>query len=176
MYKTSEIEDLFLEAEKALDEGNHREGKRILTEILSEEPSYGKAHNHLGWLYKSKYQDFRAAERHYKLAIQFEPEYASSYLNYAYMLRDLNRLSEMESLLHKALTIPSINKCGVYDEFGSLYELRGEYNKAIKNYRLAIRFCLNDNILEELRKNIKRCRKKKSIFNRFKRFIERIDI
>ena len=176
MYKTSEIEDLFLEAEKALDEGNHREGKRILEEILAEEPSFGKAHNHLGWLYKTKYQDFKMAERHFKHAIHFDPEYPSTYLNYSFLLRDLNRLNDMEELLQKAIKVQTINKCGIYDEFGSLYELRGEYNKAIKHYRMAIRYCLNDSVLEELRKHIKRCRKKKSIFNRFRRFVEKLDV
>ncbi len=176
MYKTSEIEELFLEAEKAIDEGNHREGKKLLEEILIEEPSFGRAHNHLGWIYKSKYQDFRLAEKHYKLAIHFNPEYPSTYLNYAFLLRDQNRLEELKQLLDKAIKIDSINRCGIYDEFGSLYELRGEYNKAIKNYRMAIRFCLNDNVLEDLRKHIKRCKKKKSIFNRFRMFVERVDV
>jgi len=176
MYKTSEIEDLFLEAEKAFDEGNHREGKRLLTEILTEEPSFGRAHNHLGWLYKTKYQDYKLAERHYKLAINFEPEYPATYLNYAFLLRDLYRLDEMEELLNKALKVETINKCGIYDEFGSLYELRCDYNKAIKNYRMAIRYCLNDGILEDLKKHIKRCKKKKSIFSRFRRFIERLEV
>lgn len=176
MYKTSEIEELFLEAEKALDEGNHREGKRLLQEILAEEPSFGRAHNHLGWIYKTKYQDFKMAEKHYKHALQFNPEYPSTYLNYAFLLRDQHRLDELKTLLEKALKVEGINRCGIYDEYGSLYELKGEYNKAIKMYRMAIRYCLNDSVLEDLRKHIKRCRKKKSLFNRFRMLIERIDI
>ena len=176
MYKTSEIEELFLEVEKAIEEGNYRDAKRMLQEILNEEPSFGRAHNHLGWIYKSKYQDFKLAEKHYKHAIQFNPEYPSTYLNYAFLLRDQNRLGELKNLLDKALTVESINRCGVYDEYGSLYELKGEFNKAIKNYRMAIRYCLNDGVLEDLRKHIKRCRKKKSIFNRLRQLIERVDV
>jgi tetratricopeptide (TPR) repeat protein len=176
MYKTSEIEDLFLEAEKAFDEGNHREGKRLLTEILQEEPSFGRAHNHLGWLYKTKYQDYKLAERHYKLAINFEPDYPATYLNYAFLLRDLYRLNEMEELLKKAEKIETINRCGIYDEYGSLFELKGEYRKAIRYYKKAISYCLNDNILEDLKKHIRRCRKKKSLFSRFRKFVERLDV
>jgi tetratricopeptide (TPR) repeat protein len=176
MHGISEIEEMFLDAEKAFDEGNHREGKRILEDILREEPSFGRAHNHLGWLYKSKYQDFKMAEKHYKLAIKFDPEYPATYLNYAYLLRDLHRLNDLENLLNTAVKLETVNKCGVHDEFGSLYELRGEYSKAIRCYRKAISYCLNDNILEDLKKHIKRCRKKKSLFNRFRRFIERVDI
>jgi tetratricopeptide (TPR) repeat protein len=176
MEKLSEIEEMFLDAEKAFDEGNHREGKRILEAILTEEPSFGRAHNFMGWLYRTKYENFKMAEKHFKLALKFDPDYPSAYLNYAYLLRDLGRLNDMEALLEKALETETVNKCGVYDEYGSLYELRGQYNKAISFYRKAVRHCLNDKVLDELRKHIKRCRKKKSMFNRFRRFIERVDV
>lgn len=160
------IEELFLEADRAFDDGNLAEGKKILEEILSEEPSFGKAHNHLGWLYKTKYQDFRLAEKHFKLAIKFEPEYPATYINYAYLLRDLVRLDEMEVLLNKALKVEATNKCALYDEFGSLFELRGDFKKAIFYYRKAIQLSLNDKVIEDLRNHIKRCRKKGGFFLR----------
>lgn len=160
MTTTSYIEELFLEADRALDEGNMAEGKRLLEEILSEEPSFGKAHNHLGWLYKTKYQDYVTAEKHFRLALKFDPEYPPTYINYAYMLRDLGRLSELEDLLNRALKVVATNKCAVYDEFGSLYELRGQYKKAISLYKKAISLSLNDKVIEDLRNHIKRCRKK----------------
>lgn len=162
----SYIEELFLEADRALDEGNLAEGKRLLEDILSEEPSFGKAHNHMGWLYKTRYQDYKIAEKHFKLAIKFDPEYSPSYINYAYMLRDLGRLDELEALLNKALKVEGTNKSTVYDEFGSLYELRGEYGKAIRYYKKAIALSLNDKSITDLRGHIKRCNKKRPFFSR----------
>jgi tetratricopeptide (TPR) repeat protein len=176
MKAINHIEELFLEADKALDEGNLAEGKKLLEEILREEPSYGKAHNHLGWLYKTRFQDYNTAETHYKLALKFDPDYSATYLNYAYLLRDSGRLDELEQILTRALNINAPNKCGIYDEFGSLYELRGQYKQAIKYYKKAIQHCLNDKILEELKGHIKRCRKKRSMFGKFKRMIEYINI
>lgn len=166
MTTTSYIEELFLEADRALDEGNLAEGKKLLEEILTEEPSFGKAHNHLGWLYKTKYQDYKMAEKHFKLALKFDPEYPAAYINYAYLLRDLVRLDELEVLLNKAIKVEATNKCAVHDEFGSLNELRGNYRAAIRCYKKAITLSLNDKVIEDLRNHIKRCRKKGGFFLR----------
>lgn len=176
MKTLNHIEELFLEADKALDDGNLAEGKKLLEEILNEEPSFGKAHNHLGWLYKTKFQDFKTAETHYKLAIKFDPNYSATYLNYAYLLRDSGRLDELEQLLNKALGIEAPNKCAIYDEFGSLYELKGQYKQAINYYKKAIQYCLNDKVMDDLKSHIKRCRKKRALFSNFKRIIERLHI
>ncbi|MFZ5551734.1 MAG: O-linked GlcNAc transferase [Bacteroidota bacterium] len=173
MNTINNIEELFLEADRALDEGNLSEGKRMLEDILHEEPSYGKAHNHLGWLYKTKYQDYKIAEKHFKLAIKFDPEYPPSYINYAYLLRDLGRLDELEALLVRAMQIESTNKCSLNDEFGSLYELKGDYKKAIEFYNKAIKLSLNDKIVEDLRNHVKRCRRKQSFFGRFRRWFSK---
>lgn len=160
----SYVEELFLEADRALDEGNLAEGKRLLEDILREEPSFGKAHNHMGWLYKNRFSDFATAERHYKLALKFDPSFPHTYLNYAYLLRDTGRLDELESILNKALVLDSINKSMVYDEYGSLYELRGEYRKAIKFYRKAIALSLNDKNISELKAHVKRCKEKGGVW------------
>ncbi|MBX7095094.1 MAG: hypothetical protein K1X56_10245 [Flavobacteriales bacterium] len=160
MNSISQIEELFLEADRALDEGNMAEGKKLLEEILAEEPSFGKAHNHLGWLYKTKYQDYKTAEKHFRLALKFDPEYAPTYFNYAYMLRDLGRLNELEEILQRAEKIEGTNKSAVYDEFGSLFELRSDYTNAIRYYKKAIALSLNDKVIADLRLHIKRCRKK----------------
>lgn len=173
MINYAEIEDLFLEADKAFDEGNHAEGKKLLEQILREEPSFGRAHNHLGWLYKNRYQDIPLAEKHYLLSIKFDPSYTPAYINYAYLLRDDSRLKELEDLLNRVLKIEGVNKCSVYDEFGSLYELKGEYKKAIQYYKKAISYCLNDKIINDLTNHIKRCKKKSRMFSFFGLFKRR---
>jgi tetratricopeptide (TPR) repeat protein len=83
------------------------------------------------------------------------------------LLRDEDRLEELETLLNKALKVKGMNKCNVYDEFGSLYELRNEYKKAISYYKKAISYCLNDKLVNDLNNHIKRCKKKIGLFARF---------
>lgn len=168
-----EIEELFLDADKAIDEGNFATGKKILEELIHEEPCYGKAHNHLGWIYKSKYNDYKTAENHFRTAIVFEPEYPHTYLNYAYLLREIERYEDLEEVLKDALTIRGTNKAAVHDEFGSMYELRKDYNAAIKSYKKAIELSLNDKAVEDYMNNIKRCKLKKKIFYRMFTFFNK---
>jgi tetratricopeptide (TPR) repeat protein len=86
------------------------------------------------------------------------------------MLRDLGRLNELEDLLNRALKVESTNKCTLHDEFGSMYELRGEYKKAIQSYKKSIELCLNDKVIEDLRSHIRRCRRKAGFLHRMLRF------
>lgn len=169
-----EIEELFLVADKAIDDGNFAEGKKILEELIHEEPCYGKAHNHLGWIYKSKYNDYRTAENHFRTAIVFEPEYPHTYLNYAYLLREIERYTDQEEVLNDALKVPGTNKAAIFDEYGSMYELKGQYNEAIKAYKKAIELSLNDKGIEDYINNIKRCKLKKKLFYQMFTFFDTV--
>lgn len=165
-----DIEELFIRADKAIDKGNIAEGKKMLEMLIQEEPSFGRAHNHLGWIYKTKYNDFEQAEKHYNLAIKFESKYPHSYINYAVLLREMHRFEEARQILKKTLSVPGINKTAVFDEYGSLYELEGKYNLAIKNYKKAISFCLVDSVMEDLKNSIRRCKYKNGLFSKFNLF------
>ena len=66
-----DVEILFFEVSKAIDQHNIGAAKQLLDEILLIDPGYGRAHNHLGWIYETKIKDFKNAQRHYELAIKF---------------------------------------------------------------------------------------------------------
>lgn len=165
------IENIFFQADKAIDEGDIEKARELLLQILSEDPKYGQAHNHLGWLYKTKFLDPEKAEKHYRLAIKFSPGHPAAYLNYINLLRDLGRLEELEELLQKAETVRLIGKSTLYDELGSLSELKGDYRQAIEYYKKAISYSLNNNNIEDLKFHIRRCRNKLDYFhsNRFRK-------
>lgn len=167
------IEDLYYLADKAIDDGNISESRDLLEKILSEDPGYANAHNHLGWLYKYKFADVKRAENHYRLSIKFNPEGSAQYLNLAYLLRDQNRLGELEEVLQAALKVDAVSKVSVYDEIGSLHELRGDYKKAIENYKKAIYLCLNNSTIEDLKKSVERCKIKKGMIYSFFSFLDR---
>ncbi len=159
------IEDLFYLADRAIDDGNIEEAHRMLDDILMDEPNYGKAHNHLGWLYKYKFSDNAKAERHYKLAIQFSPEYSATYLNYAYLLRDQNRLDEYKTLLETARNVKGLSKAAINEELAIYYELAQNYTQAIVMYKEAIVQSTNDTNIEEYKKHINRCMDKQKLFS-----------
>ena len=54
MESLSFYENQFIKADSLISEGNSAEAKELLEEILSQYPDFGKAHNHLGWIYYIK--------------------------------------------------------------------------------------------------------------------------
>jgi Tfp pilus assembly protein PilF len=159
------IEDLFYLADKAIDEGNIEDAHRMLEDILMDEPNYGRAHNHLGWLYRYKFSDHAKAERHYKLAIKFSPEYTASYLNFGYLLRDQNRLEEYRQLIEDARKANGLSNAAFFEELGTYYELVQNYPHAIDSYMQSISHSMNDGNIEELKKSINRCMGKQKLFS-----------
>lgn len=151
---------MYLESDIAIKNGNFIEAKTLLENILSEEPNYSLAHNSLGWLYRTQFDDYQSAEQHYKVAIHFSPLYPHPYLNYAYLLTDLERFGELEELMQKCLAVPSIGKAFVYHQRGVVCELQEKYTEAIGQYKTAARLSLNDEKIEEYKKHIARCETK----------------
>jgi tetratricopeptide (TPR) repeat protein len=164
MANIDSLDNLFYKADKALDDGEFEAAKELLIQLISEEPKYGQAYNHLGWLYKNKFADTEKAEKYYQLAIQYAPNYPACYFNYIYLLRDQGRLEELAALLKKAEGVKQVLRNTYYDEMGSLYEMQGNYNEAIRYYRLAIGLTLNKNTIDDLQQHISRCIEKRKIF------------
>jgi Tfp pilus assembly protein PilF len=158
------VNNLFLEADNALDNNEIEKAYELFTEILNEDPKHGQSHCYLGWIYKNRFSNSEKAEYHYKLAIQFLPQFGQSYINYIFLLRDQNRLEELENMLLKASEIPQVSKITLNDEYGTLYELLGDYKKAIEYYRKAIALTLN-NDTDDLKAHIKRCQEKHNLFS-----------
>lgn len=163
------IEVRFLEAEKLLNENDFAAAKGLLEEILEMEPGYGRAHNHLGWLYYAKFDNYERAAYHFRLAIKFEPGYPASYINYCYLLNEINNEPELRSLAMKALEVPGVNKAVIYNELGRSSEMSGYYKDALANYKEAIRYSMNKNEIEVFNLNIERAKQKQALFA--KRFL-----
>ncbi|MDQ2751519.1 MAG: tetratricopeptide repeat protein [Bacteroidota bacterium] len=162
-YDKLKLDDLFYEADNKIKERNFADAMQTLEAILAEAPEYGKAYNHLAWLYDTKYRNLNKAEENYKMCLLYEPEYAPVYLNYAAVLSTMNKWKELEELLIKALDVPGVDKASIYNEYGIMYELRGNYNEAVKKFKEAIRYTLVNANLETYKLSIKRCEMKKEI-------------
>ena len=77
-----ETEEMFAQADRLLNEGVIMEAVEKLSQILKRNPRFGKAYNHLGWVYEMKYKNIARAEEYYKAAMSYAPNYNASYLNY----------------------------------------------------------------------------------------------
>ncbi len=154
------MDDKFFEADLLIKENRIGEALRLLNEIITEIPDYGRAHNHIGWIYETKYSDYSRAEKHYKAALEFNPEYVAIYYNFAILLSTLNKYDELEALLQKALQVPGINKATIYNEYGIMQEAQGKYHEAMESYRNYIRFLYDNKLIEVAKASLARCQSK----------------
>ena len=160
-----ECEELFALADRLLNDGAIMEAVEKLSQIVKRNPRFGKAYNHLGWLYETKYKNYARAEEYYKAAMQFAPLYNASYLNYAYFLSNLGRFDELKAHLDRVAQIPGIAKDTVANEYAVMYEMQGNLQQAMDYYQKAAIVTLDSAKLDKYKEGIDRCRKKMEILN-----------
>ncbi len=160
-----ECEQMFAEADKLINNGEIPDAVEYLTKIIGRNPKFGKAYNHLGWIYETKYKNYAKAEENYKLALQHTPEYSAPYLNYAYFLATLQRYDELKTHLDKAMTVSSVSKETLYNEYGLMYEVQGNPELAMDYYFKAAMGSFDNVKFDKYQEAIERCKKKIQLKN-----------
>jgi tetratricopeptide (TPR) repeat protein len=153
-------DSLFFQADQLLKNGDVVGAREVLERILQIDPNHGRTHNHLGWIYEAKYQDYAKADAHYKRALENAPEYPPLYLNYAVVLSNMGKLEELNALLRKAKTCPGVNLSRVQNEYGLMYEVQEKFDKAMDHFSHAIRLALNEKDVASCQASIERIEKK----------------
>jgi len=161
--KNLKIDDMFFEADQLIKDQRISDAIIKLNEILAEAPDYGRAHNHLGWIYETKYKEYNKAYEHYRLALKFSPEYVSVYYNYAILLSTMRKFDELEKLLEQAIKVPGINFATIYNEYAIMYEGQGKLDDAIHHYKLYAQNLYDTKLIEGAVESINRCKRKKEI-------------
>lgn len=160
-----ECEELFAQADRLLNDGVIMEAVEKLSQILRRNPRFGKAYNHLGWVYETKYKDMQRAEQYYKAAMQYAPHYNASYLNYTYFLSNLQRFDELKAHLDKVSTLSGIAQDTIANEYAIMYEMQGRLQEAMDYYQKAAIVTLDGAKLDKYKESIERCQKKLDILN-----------
>lgn len=163
MHYEARLEELFHLADLDIKDGYYEAAVKKLEDILVENPNFGKAYNHLGWMYETKFRDLGKAEEFYKKALERAPEYPAIYTNYSILLSTLGKFNELELLLNQALTVPGVDKANIYNEFGIMYEQTGNYEKAIEFYKQCGRQTLAKDTLDRALASIERCKTKQTL-------------
>ena len=164
MHIMATIEEALNEAGILISQQNYPEAKKLLNQILSENPNNGKAHSFMGWLYKEE-EDHVFAEKHLKLALQMDPGFSPTYLNYAFLLSVHRRFSELESLLQSAEMISDISKTDIAREWAYFYEDTEQYDLAIEKYKEYALGLYENGLIEKAKEAIVRCKNKLEILN-----------
>jgi tetratricopeptide (TPR) repeat protein len=162
-FQKLKLDEMFFEADQLIAEKKFADAINTLESILIEAPDYGKAYNHLGWIYETKYKDINKAEEFYKKCVLYSPDYPAIYINLAVVLSSAGKYEELEGHLNRALQVAGVDKASIYNEFGIMYELQSKFNQAIESYKNAIRSTLSEANVETYTKSIKRCKTKMEI-------------
>jgi len=160
----TKLEELLDQANLDIKDGLYDEASNKLEQIINTDPNFGKAYNHLGYLYEVKFKDYEKGETLYKLCLEKAPLYPSVYYNYAILLSTLGKWDELKELLDTAMNIPGITKSTIYNEYAIMYEQQGNLDLAIENYRQAGLSTLDKGVLERAKTSIERCKMKKELF------------
>jgi len=160
---TTQAEQTYLEAEADIRNSNYHEAFQKYESILYEEPGFAPAHNSLGWIFRTQFDNYEKAEMHLKAAIQADPLYPHPYFHLAGLYIDLEKFDELKSLLDKSLTIVTIDKAWVYYRFGMMQEIQSQYESAIAFYKKAIINSISNDKIKDYQADIERCTTKQSI-------------
>jgi tetratricopeptide (TPR) repeat protein len=153
--------DLFLKASQLIKD-NIKVGEAvfILESILHDLPNFGKAYNHLGWIYKNKYQNNEKAVEYFEKCIELQPDFPPVYYNYASLLSQTGNFDRLEQILTQAISVHGIDKCIIFNEFGILHELRENYAEAEIFYIQSMKLALDNKLVDNRLSAVERCRKK----------------
>ena len=161
--KRYRLEEIFNAANEDLKAGKIEQAAEVFEAILKEDSTFGKAYNHLGWIFETKVKDYENAEKNYKLALEHSPSYTAVYKNYAILLSTLGRFDDLKVLLEKAKDVPGMDKYTLYNEYAIMYEQLEEYNMAINYYKDAAKATMNDKTMRAAMDSIERCNIKASL-------------
>ena len=156
----TKLEEMLDQANTEIRNGKYDAASNILEKIIDINPDFGKAYNHLAFMYDTKFKEYDKAETLYKLCLEKAPMYPAGYINYAIMLSILRRFDDLKSHLDTAINIPGVAKSTVYYEYGIMYEQTGKFELAIDNYKKCGLQSMDQATIDRVKKAIARCKSK----------------
>lgn len=159
----TKLEELLNQANTDIKNGAFDEATNKLEKIIDIDPDFGKAYNHMAYLYEVKFKEFEKGETLYKICLEKSPMYPPVYYNYAVLLSTLGKYEELEELLNTAINIPGITKATIYNEYAIMYEQQGKLDQAIEYYKKCALDTLDKVVLDSAKGSIDRCKLKKEM-------------
>jgi len=166
MERYMDVEARFLHADMLIERGEIVEAKEVLMDIIMDEPDFGRAHNHLGWLYRARLTDYARAEYHLRLAVKFAPEYPGGYINYGNLLMELGEFEKLAELTEKAIQVRGINKAAVIHFMAVVAERNGDKTAAMKLLKKAKDEAMDEGMTKYLEGEIRRLKSKVNAFSK----------
>ncbi len=162
-YLQAKLEEIFYQADLDIQDGRYEAAVRKLEEILVEDPNFGKAYNHLGWLQETKFKNLSKAEEYYRKCFEKTPNYPAIYSNYSILLSTIGKHDQLELVLQQGLTVPGVDKANIYNEYGIMHENKGNFEQAMHFYKECGKATMSKETLDRAIGSIERCKTKLSL-------------
>jgi tetratricopeptide (TPR) repeat protein len=166
MERYMEADARFMLADELMNQGKFAEAKEMLTGILEDEPDYGMAHNHLGWIYWTRLTDYERAAKHLRLAVRFSPNYPSGYINYCFLLLETGEYGKVLEVAQSALQVKGVAKTQVFRVMAYANEMTEDLGEAVKLLKSARAYASDEEMMKILEGDIKRVKRKMSTSGR----------
>ena len=143
--------------------GRYQEGYEILESILFDEPGYGKAHSYMGWYAYARMQNYELAERHYELALKFNPAFAGTYINFTIVLIGMGSYVEAIKIARRGMNVGGSSKAQLLSEIGRAYEYMNLLPLARGAYKEAYLMAETDEAMEAIKGAMVRVKRKRQL-------------
>lgn len=120
---------------------NHNEAIGVYLRLLEVEPGHAAAHINLGTLYYNR-QDFAAAEKHYRAAVEADNRYALAYFDLGNVLDETGRFVEAASAYKTAIQLAPTYADAHYN-LALAYERLREPRRALRHWTIYVRLDRN---------------------------------
>lgn len=161
MEKITWMEEYLEEGLRLAAEEGHESSLKLLEKLLYEEPGYARLHHTLGIVYFCYAEKNELAEKHFRLAIKFDPSYADPYWFLGKLLSDDERLDEAISIYQSGMKAKRARKAELLNEAGRAFELKRKFKAAIRHYRKALRHSAELWSCRVIEESIQRCKRKR---------------
>lgn len=154
-----------LQIKDLISDWEHIKAKRVIEELLEDEPLNEHAHFLMGYIYDHRYGEHKIALNHYYNAIQIAPKFYEAIMNF---VRLLNESGQPKTALNYALK--ARGACSKFHESIELeialsYEKLGDFQLANQVLDTLNNSCIDVDILESIETSKTRLLKKTEQIN-----------
>ncbi|HEU4718041.1 MAG TPA: hypothetical protein VFU15_09415 [Bacteroidia bacterium] len=154
-------EDKYIRAVQKLDYGYAAKAKRLLSEILEEEPDNGRAHYQLARIAWWKLRDAEMTRRHLYYAKRFAPGFTPAWYFLVNVLLETRAHEQLLAVAAEAITVPGISHSWVYFLCALSHEQQLQLGEATRFAEKALQHSICEDESGEVKLALARIRRKR---------------
>jgi hypothetical protein len=129
-----DLDMLMIRLHACMAAGRYVESRRLLEQVLQEEPAHGVAHGMMGWIMWALVNDHERALMHFRNAVRWAPGDVNTWMHYLNLLVASGLGDELHAAYGNALQVPGIDRAQVHAAVARFLERSGRRAEAAELY------------------------------------------